>query len=243
MAPGHAWWRQLIGLAATVTMLSSFMPGESRAASGRENVGYEISVAITTLPIDLARNDDDPGQFSFGTVDFNTDEFSNLSGGTPRCTLQNLGWATVDYGVSVVARPVTPTADAWTLGTVLGDTGPNRCVLAGIFTRPLVSTDDIPEIEDPVDELPYKRDLVLEDFGDEDVLGPTVKYADDATPDVLARNDTGVEGEDDAVDMKGFNASPPNTQRSLRFMLQTVHFGTTSWDQEFLVTLSARIAQ
>ncbi len=125
-----------------------------------------------------------PLQQSFCDVTLGTNVLSNDYDGLPRFLVQNWGTTPITLTVSATI------SGGMTLGSQLGDVGPDRCVLAGIFTGP--------------------ETLELGKFGDNDVIGATPeaattdRYADDAgtDPNVL-----------------GFNVGP-GEGRALRFLLQ-----------------------
>ena len=188
---------------------------------------WDISVTLNDNPIDLNRAGTDDGTRNWGAQQPDNDVFSSLSEGNPRLTLDNQGYATIDYGASVAAT-------TWAFGTTLGDTAVDQCVLAGVFTRPL-GVGETPAPGDPV----YERDLGIGDFGDEDVLGGTTVYGDDATPNVLAVNDTG--SDDDALFFKPYNCSSDLSERSLRFLLQTPATGSAA-SETLTVTVTAQVS-
>ena len=195
------------------------------------DLNWTVSVTMNVYPIDLTRDPSD-GSIDWGVVAPNTDNPSNLAQGQPRLTLWNRGYVTIDYGVAVSVS--SPSGTAWALGTSLGDTGLNRCVLAGIFTRPLnVGESDPPDPN-------YERDLIVADFGDEDVLGALTIYGDDVTPNVLARNDTGTD--DDALFFKPYNCTSNNSTRSLRLLLQTPDYGSEGQEQQFVINITAQVS-
>ena len=213
-------------------MLAGISVSAFAAATPTTELSWVVTVSMNDVEIDLTRADTDNGLRNWGTFAPNANAFSDGEGGNPRLTLSNLGNATIDYGVQASVSATSGTA--WTLGTTLGDTGMDQCVLAGIFTRPL----GVGESEPPNPE--YERDLVLADFGDEDVLGGTMVYGDDTTPNVLARNDTGTD--DDDWYFEPYDCPTSNSERSLRLLLQMPDLGSNTAQMEFLITIGARVS-
>ncbi|MEW6517018.1 MAG: hypothetical protein AB1439_08945 [candidate division FCPU426 bacterium] len=188
----------------------------SWAAEGGEP-DYPIVITLDAGDIDLSAIV--PDYLHFGYVAPESAVLSNQIEGNPRCTIQNNGYATVDYTVSAAVT-------GWTLGTHLEDIGPDQCVIAAIFTAPILESQ-IP--------FPWGRDLETADFGNEDVVGPAPKVATDT---VLARNNTRPDPDDPDI-LKGFAVSPLDSTRSLRFLVRTPAGVVFEPEQVFTVTIGA----
>lgn len=178
---------------------------------------YPIIITLDAGDIDLSAIV--PNDLHFGYAAPGSAVLSNQYEGNPRCTIQNNGFAIVDYTVSAQIT-------GWTLGAHLGDTGPSQCVIAAIFTSPILESQ-IP--------FPWGRDLEIADFGDEDIIGPVSKVA---TATVLARNDTRPDP-DDPIPLKGFAVSPVDSVRSLRFLVQAPEGIVFEPEQAFSITIGA----
>lgn len=168
---------------------------------------YPITVRVASDPIDLQGITD---TVSFGTLSFGQTALSNLPQGQPRSTVNNAGYATIDY----TARAEI-TSGSWTLGS---NPGANTAVLYGIFTYALGASDD-----------PPGRDVLLGDFGTEDRLGGTAIRASNT---VLTRND------ETNPENRGNNVYTTMSFRSLRYRLDTPTSGDTS-EQTITVTIGA----
>ncbi|MCD4814528.1 hypothetical protein K8S19_12660 [bacterium] len=204
----------------TMIMMLMFAQIYTISDAATTTIDYPIVVSVAMDPIDLEAVTE---SMHFGAVGLNETVFSNQPGGNPRCTIRNAGYADVDFSVSASI------SGGWELGTSINDVGLNRCVIAGIFTYP-VTTMDAPG---------YSRDLVAEDFGDNDVLGPV---AITATTDQLAR-DNALSDPDDYETFKGYHvlAIPNQDIRSLRFMVKTPIEDTTYTQQFFNIVIGASI--
>lgn len=178
---------------------------------------YPIVVTFDVSEIDLTAIV--PDYLHFGYVAPGSTVLSNQIEGNPRCTIQNNGYATVDYTANA-------SVTGWTLGTFLGDTGPDRCVIAAIFTAPILESQ-IP--------FPWGRNLEAADFGNEDVVGLVPKVATDI---VLARNNTRPDPDDPDI-LKGFAVNPMDSVRSLRFLVQAPAGVVFEPEQIFTITIGA----
>lgn len=147
----------------------------------------------------------------FGALELDQNYLSNRMQGQPRFTFAYLGYVPIDYTVSATV------SGGMSLGTSLGDTGPDRFVLAAIFTAPLTYADEcmIPD---------YCHDLEISDFSDDDVLG-VVPIRASAT--CLARP-----GE--LVMFLGCGVTPSSNFRNLRFLLQTPTEDTTAGAEQVI---------
>jgi hypothetical protein len=140
--------------------------------------------------------------------------FSNFTGGTPRCTVDNLGYATISYQVSATIGP------NWTLGNTPSALAANQPVLYGIFTRALPTAENAAGI-----------DLSAGIFGGEDIITATVNTA---TASVLAED-----SESNTILVKGNAVDPTNSSRSLRFRLDSPLAGSNPATQTIVVNISA----
>jgi hypothetical protein len=199
----------MIALAGNV-VACSFPPGFP--------VTFPLTFEVVAEPIDLVALTSDQ---DLGGIWAGENTFSNQTGGNPRCTVENRGYATVDFTVSATC------STGWTLGTTLGNYGPDRVVVAGIFTAPALASENSP---------PNGRDLAASDFANDDVL---TNLACQATTSALARDDSGPDP-DDPINMKGFNVVPYYSQvRHLRFMIQAPTSDTTGIEQTVVIIIGA----
>lgn len=185
------------------------------------NSSYPISVVVGNEVVIAADVYVDIYGASFGRVAMGSNNLSNQPQGMPRLTMENQGYATVDYTVRAEV------SGGWTLGTTLGDVGSDKCVLAGIFTAPVLASEM---------EAPYGRDVSLSDFADNDVLGNTAVAA--SLTHLFWDEGT------DPVWMSGYNVSTIPTGssiRSMRFLFQAPTADTTGVPHTFLITLSVVI--
>jgi hypothetical protein len=182
------------------------MAGSAEATTSQT---FGIVVSVAGSPVDL--QSEGSSNLSFGIVAAGSNTTSNHEQGNPRCTVTNVGYATLDYTVvASIANSAGASGSTWALGTTLGGAGgpaANTAVLAAIFTA-AVTTGDSP--------FPAGRDLFPADFGDEDVVNGNTKTAD---ANVLARNNT-LPAPEDAESVKGYNVSPASATRSLRFLFE-----------------------
>lgn len=182
--------------------------GLAGAASAQNlTLAYPITVSIASDPINLAGITDPVG---FGIGGFGQTLLSNFPQGQPRSTVQNNGYATVDY----TARAAI--AGGWTLGAAPAS---NVCVLYGIFTQALTSNDN-PTVG---------RNVAAADFGVEDRLSTNVLRASVTN---LARN-----GET-AAETNGKDVFTTQSVRSMRYRLDTPTAGSTA-GQTITVTIGA----
>ncbi|MEW6517017.1 MAG: hypothetical protein AB1439_08940 [candidate division FCPU426 bacterium] len=213
-------------LMCSLILAASLGMGAMAAAAPVISVAWPIGIAVAYGEIDLVAI---TNSMHFGWVAPGSAVFSNQPQGLPRCTISNHGYAVVDYTVS--ATITSAGGPAWILGPTLGSAGYDTCVIAAIFTKPLDTASDFTG--------GYSRDLVLADFGDNDVLSgmPLV-----AGTDVLARDNSNVDP-DDPENVKGYNVQPvPGmTERSLRFMVLTPTIVSSSDEQFFNVVIGAQV--
>jgi hypothetical protein len=203
-----------------VAMLAGLASSAFAAAALTQN--WTITVSVSGDPVDLQGGG--TVGLTFGVVAVAGNTVSNQAGGNPRCTVNNAGYASLDY--TVLANVTN-----WTLGTTLaGATGPanNQAVLAGLFTAAVTATEAA---------FPAGRDLTVADFGNEDTLGAAAKTA---TTDILGRNNA-LPGAADADIVKGFNVAPTASTRSLRFLFEapTTVSGAGIGSQTITVTIGA----
>ena len=170
---------------------------------------FTITVSVASDPIDLQGVTD---TVSFGIVGFNTTNLSNNAGGQPRSTVNNAGYATVDY----TARAEI-TSGTWTLGSTKGV---NTAVLYGIFTQAVT----------PIEDAGAGRYVAAADFGAEDRLLDGVVTRASST--VLAQD------AESGVEIKGNVVATTQSSRSLRYRLDTPISGDTS-PQTITITLGA----
>jgi hypothetical protein len=197
---GHVMKKVALTIAAVL--------GLAGAASAQNlTLAYPITVSVASDPIDLAGVTD---PVSFGTVGFNQTNLSNYAAGQPRSTVQNNGYATVDY----TARAAV--SGGWSLGSAPGN---NTCVLYGIFTQALTSNDN-PTVG---------RNVAAIDFGVEDRLSTNVLRA---TTTNLARN------AETAAETNGKDVFTTQSVRSMRYRLDTPTTGSTA-QQTITVTIGA----
>lgn len=215
-------WRNMriniVGLIAGL-FLSAILAAESQACTIPQNT-WELTVEVVADPINLVAMTSD---LNFGGIWAGENSFSNQAEGHPRCTVENRGYATVDFAVSATC------STGWTLGSTLGDYGPDRVVLAGVFTAPVVESESA---------FPNGRDLALANFEDDDVITAAQSIASQT---VLAI-DPGAGGAngDDSDLVKGFNVVPYASQiRHLRFMVQAPTSDTTGVEQTVVIIIGA----
>ncbi|MBN1596283.1 hypothetical protein JW933_10185 [candidate division FCPU426 bacterium] len=161
---------------------------------------------------------------SWGTIPYGTDNFSNQGYGMPRAVVRNIGFLPCTLqAVGNVWAGSEPTT--WTMGTTIGSAANNQGVLAGIFTVANDSTQG-------------GRDLVLGDFGDEDVLPISTASGGPATP--LKATDTILASATDPATVNGVNV-PWGDERTMRFLCQSPTEGTLTAgiQQEITVTIVA----
>jgi hypothetical protein len=194
-------------LAGTVSALA--------ATTGNTSLTYGIIVNIAAFSIDLQGATTD---VSWGTILPGSTVFSNLTGGQPRSTITQNGYATVTLAVSATVTAVNAADPSWALTPNL-PTGINQARLSGIFTLPLTSADA------PSPDLGH--DLVATDFGPEDVITGVAQMASNT---VFSRP-----GE--AAIYQGF-AVTSGSPRSLRYMLNAPLGGSTIAPQRIAVTIS-----
>ncbi len=193
------------------------------AAAATTSITWPIGISIAAGAIDLSAIVE---SMHFGYVEPGSTVFSNQPQGLPRCTIENRGYATIDYTASAT---ITSSGNFWVMGSFLGDVGMDKCVVAAIFTQPLDTASDSFGT--------YSRDLIAGDFANNDVLGPIALVA---TTDTLAR-DNSAPDPDDAEHLKGYNilSIPHQSVRSLRFMVQTPTMVTTGSEQFINITIGA----
>jgi hypothetical protein len=170
---------------------------------------FTINVSVASDPINLQGVTE---AVSFGVVGFNTTNLSNNAGGQPRSTVNNAGYASVDY----TARAEITMGD-WTLGTTPGN---NTAVLYGIFTQAVT----------PADDAQAGRNVAVADFSSEDRLINGVVTR--ATDTILAQNS------EDGVEIKGNNVATTQSFRSLRYRLDTPTGGDMN-PQTITITIGA----
>ncbi len=193
-------------LVALAVALISGMAVSTFAASGVTSITWPISIQFGQYDIDLRSGSLDP--LTYGIVGPNADVLSNTTGGQNRITLSNLGYATINYTASVVcSNPNTwTTTSPWIMAAAVDGNTVNTAVLAGIFTAPVIASEQA---------APYGRDLAISNFGDEDVLGSAAIEAS------LTR--LFWQGGTDPDWMSGYNVSTfptGSTERSIRFLMQ-----------------------
>lgn len=210
----------------SVILAASLGMGEAAIAAPAISVAWPIGIAVATDAIDLVAI---ISPLHFGWVAPGSAVFSNQPQGLPRCTISNHGYAVIDYTAS--ATITSASGPAWMLGPALGSAGFDTCVVAAIFTKPLDTASDYYG--------GYSRDLVLADFGNNDVLSgvPLV-----ASTDALARDNSN-DDPDDEENVKGYNVQPlPGmTERSMRFMVQTPTMVSSSNEQFITVVIGAQV--
>ncbi len=209
------------GIVIIMVISIMFFPGFLSAATFQPTPSqgdeHPILVTLADGPIDLHATVD---FLHFGWTAPSSTVFSNQREGNPRCTIKNLGDATIDYMVQATI------SGGWILGTVLGDVGPDRCVVAAIFTAAVLSSE-VP--------FPDGRELNYGDFGNNDVLSPVPLQA---TTDILARDNTAPDP-DDPDSKKGFGVTPLDSIRSLRFMVETPTGDNFGVEQIINITIGA----
>lgn len=208
----------IVGLIAGL-FLSAILAAESQACTIPQNT-WELTVEVVADPIDLVAMTSD---LNFGGIWAGENSFSNQAEGHPRCTVENRGYATVDFTVSATC------STGWTLGTTLGDFGPNRVVLAGVFTAPVVESESA---------FPNGRDLALSNYGNNDVI-TALPVAASQTVFAIDPGSGGPNG-DDSDNVKGFQVVPYASQiRSLRFLVQAPTSDTTGVEQAVTIVIGA----
>lgn len=181
---------------------------------------WEITFEVVADPIDLVAMTSD---LDFGGIWAGQNAFSNQPGGHPRCTVENRGYAVVDFTVSATC------STGWTLGGSVGDFGPDRVVLAGVFTAPVIESESA---------FPNGRDLALINFGSNDVLS----YVPVVASQTVFAIDPGSGGPngDDPDTVKGFHVVPYASQvRSFRFMVQAPTSDTKGIEQMVTIIIGA----
>ncbi|HEY8240035.1 MAG TPA: hypothetical protein VIH35_01250 [Kiritimatiellia bacterium] len=171
-------------------------------------LAYPITVSVASDPINLSGITD---PVSFGIVGFNTTNLSNYTGGQPRSTVQNNGYATVDY----TARAAV--SGGWTIGTA---PGANVATFYGIFTQALTSNDN------PT----AGRNVAAADFAVEDRLNSNTAIRASTTN--LARN------AETAAETNGKDVFTTQSIRSMRYRLDSPTSGSTA-AQTITVTIGA----
>ncbi len=185
------------------------LPGSLYAATiVASTIDFPITVVIG--PSYMLRATVDPQ--SWGSVAVAQNLYSNQPQGLPRATVTNVG--ALNPTLKVLCGIWASGAPTWTLGTSLGDVGPDRAVLAGVFT---VWND----------ASSGGRDLNATDFGNEDVIGASFLYA---TATVLA-------SPNDGPGVNGVSV-PNGSDRSLRFLLQTPTSTPTTLGVEQIITIT-----
>lgn len=192
------------------------------AVAATTSITWPIGIIIAAGPIDLHAI---VPPMHFGWVGLSNNIFSNQVQGNPRCTIENRGYATIDYTVSAT---ITSSGFSWAMGSTLGNVGVDQCVVAAIFTAAILESE-VP--------FPDGRDLVLPDFANNDVVR---SIAVTATTNIFARDNSGLDP-DDPEFVKGYNvpAVPSQSVRSLRFLVQTPTMDTTGAEQFFNITIGA----
>ncbi len=181
------------------------------ASAQNLSLDYTITVRVASDPIDLQGITD---TVSFGVVGFGQSVLSNGPGGQPRSTINNDGYATINY----TARAEI-TSGLWTLGSTPGN---NTAVLYGIFTQAVT----------PADDAVAGRYVASGDFGTEDRLTGSAKTA---TATILAQDS------ESNVEMKGYNVFSTQSFRSLRYRLDTPTSGDMN-QQVITITIGAVIS-
>lgn len=191
-----------------VVITIAALVGLAGAASAQNlTLAFPIQVSVASDPINLAGITD---PVSFGTVGFSQTALSNFGGGQPRSTVQNNGYASIDY----TARATV--SGGWSLGSAPNT---NVCVLYGIFTQALTSNDN-PTLG---------RNVASADFGIEDRLSTNVLRASLTN---LARN------AETAPETNGKDVFTTQSVRSMRYRLDTPTAGSTA-QQTLTVTIGA----
>ncbi len=194
------------------------LPSVLPAADRTDKIGsiYPISIELNNDLVIAALMSDSPDPVSFGRVPFNSSNLSNQLAGKPRFTIHYNGYDTIDYAVKAEI------SGGWTLGATIGDVGVNKCVIAGIFTAPVLASEL---------SAPYGRDLVVADFDNNDVLGNTPTAA--SLSNLFADNGA------DPFWMSGYSVSTVptgSTQRSMRFLFQTPTIDSTGTTHTIFIT-------
>ncbi len=208
-----------------ITLFTCLITGQSSPANGctippDSPLTFPLSFEVVANEIDLVAYEN---ELNFGGIWAGQNAYSNQAEGHPRCTVENRGYATVDFTVSATC------GTGWTLGSTLGDYGQDRVVLAGVFTAPAIESESA---------FPNGRDLAGVNFGDNDVITALQNIASQT---VLAI-DPGAGGTngDDSDLVKGFNVVPYASQiRHLRFMVQAPTSDTTGVEQTVVIIIGA----
>lgn len=179
---------------------------------------YPISVFVASDPIDLRGV---TTEVSFGIVGWEMSVVSNNPGGQPRSTVNNVGYADVDYTVAASIANTITAANVWTLGNP--PVAANNAVLYGVFARALEVDGQYGWELDPV-----------ADFGAEDILlGGAAALP--ATNTVVA-----IDAESNTIEVKGNFVFSTQSYRSVRYRLDTpVELGSHAEPQVITITIGA----
>ncbi|OGV42511.1 MAG: hypothetical protein A2X46_04375 [Lentisphaerae bacterium GWF2_57_35] len=177
------------------------------ASAQNLTLDFPVTVSVASDAIDLQGVQ---LPTSFGIIGFNTTNLSNNAGGQPRATVNNVGYAAVDYTASAAVL------GTWTLGTAPAQ---NTAVLYGIFTQAVT----------PADNAETGRSVAESDFGPEDRLSGVALRA---TASALAQDS------ETAAETKGNNVYTTQSFRSLRYRLDAPTDGATD-EQTIVVTIGA----
>lgn len=179
---------------------------------------YPVTVTLAADPIDL---DGIVAAVSFGSVGLSQIVYSNQAQGQPRSTIENLGYARVDYELdaAVVASGAGP---AWTLGAA---PAADTCVLRAIATAALTTEDDM-AIGQTLGAAFFEANDDLDNAAGYQVCSDTV-FASDAWSNTLLVK---------ALDVV---SGLPNSSRSFRYQLQTPTSSTDAVGMTFNITISA----
>lgn len=209
-------------LSACAIALVAGMATSSFASSGTTALNWNITVTFSGFDIDLSATID---PLTFGNVSASQDVFSNFPDGNPRSTIQNDGYAEIDYTALVAC------ATGWSFGATLGsNTVDNTCVLAAVFTAAVIESEE---------SFPDGRDLGIGNFADNDVLGASAVSA--SISNLAIDVGSGGANGDDALIRKGYDVQSTFSTRSLRYLLQVPLSvsGTGANEQTLVVTIGA----
>lgn len=179
---------------------------------------YPVTVTLAADPIDLIGVN---AAVSFGSVGLSQTVYSNQAQGQPRSTIENIGYARVDYELDAAVVPAGA-GPAWTLAAA---PGADACVLRAIATAAL-TTDDNPAIGQTLDASFFEANDNLDNAAGYQVCSDTV-FASDA----WVGNTLLVKAYDVASGL-------PNSSRSFRYQLQTPT-SSTDTGMTFNITISA----
>jgi len=179
--------------------------------AANDKVNFPIMVRVATDPVDLESESDPDEPARMGIAGYGTTILSNYRDGQPKAVLRNNGYATLNYTVKAQVKQ-----GEWNLAL---QTGENQAVLYGIFTQAATSSYD-----------PNNgREVALEDFAPNDIIT--------ATPKVATSVDFAQDSENNE-EVKGYNVSPNNSERVLRYRLDTPSSGSAE-QQTIVVTIGA----